>query len=114
MQKYEEEMEKELSELDTESFIKKLVQTVYQNEKDLKHKVFHLGLSSVIAKYLMERQYGIVNPYIQPDNYGVFFASILGTIKLFSSNKRQEDMLIVKFFEKITDIGLSFYKEEIE
>jgi len=119
MQKYEEEMEKELDqekaslprELQRQQLVQTLIEMAYQMKENMKDRTFHLKLIQIVVQYLEERQRDIAKPGIKPDKTGIFFSSILITIRAFARSIEEEDFLVSEFLEKITVVGLyPFYR----
>ena len=121
MNRYEEEMGKELDETVKENaqqmresqrqkFIEGLVDASCQRRVVLNDEAFHIGLVSIIAKYLRSRQEGIASPEIGLGSLGTFFASVLVAIRNFARTKEEEDALLAQFLEEVLTDGLSpFY-----
>ncbi len=100
----------QVRESQRQELIEGFVRASYQRETEVGDKTFHLGLASVIVKYLKDRQKGIARPEVRLDHCGIFFGAALIAFKNFARTEVEKDVLIVQFLEKVLVTGLNPFR----
>ena len=90
--------------------IEDFVRASYQRETEVGDKTFHLGLASVIVKYLKDRQKGIARPEVKLGHCGIFFGAALIAFKNFARTEAEKDALFAQFLEKVLAAGLNSFQ----
>lgn len=93
-----------------QELIEGFIRASYQREVEVGDKTFHLGLASVIVKYLKDRQKGIARPEVKLDDCGIFFGAALIAFKNFARTEVEKDVLIVQLLEKVLVTGLNPFR----